>query len=226
MKSIDIVPLEEKYIPEVVEMEYEAWHDYYQQYDIYNVIKSTENKEEIEKNWREFISDSKDTKGPLIAGSLRKAYIALIDGKVVGVGAVTSFKENTWPRIDRILKKEDGTIKKTAKFQNLYIHKDYRGNLIGHFLTLVRCDYMLEKGYEAIFMTTYSDATKTNEYHKKNGMNHIYDYESLQTYEGGKKVSISCFLNDNLQAYRDDAEIYINKKIAAGCEVKLGEVVY
>jgi hypothetical protein len=85
---------------------------------------------------------------------------------------------------------------------------------------------MIEKGYQAIFMTTYKDAFKTNQYHEKNGMKHIYDYTSLQTYDDGKKADISCFLNQDIKAYRDDLKRYIDQKLSQGIGYKLGEIIY
>lgn len=201
-------------IPAIVGMEHEAWHEYYSQYEFYDVIKSSVTQQSIADDWSEFISNESQTSGPLITAGDRYAYVALLDGQPIGVGACCAYKENTWIPIDDILRQENGNIRKAAKFQNLYIHPKHRGKGVGHHLAIVRADKMLDLGYEALFMTTYADATRTNQYHLKCGMKHIYDYESLQSYKSGEKAMISCFLHEDLRGYRDDFAAYLEKRIA------------
>ncbi len=218
-----IKPLEAEYIDALVQMEHAAWHEYYQQYPIYALIKDSVTIESLTADWHEFISEERDTSGPLITGQDRKAYIALLeDETILGVGAVSAYKEQTWPEVDALLQTPEGAITKTAKFQNLYINHAHRGSAVGHYLGVVRADYMLEKGYEACFLTTYLDADKTTKYHLKNGMELVHHYESKQTYgPNQERATIGCFLNKDLRALRDTWQAYIDTKQAAGKAYKL-----
>jgi GNAT superfamily N-acetyltransferase len=222
MQTFIIKPLSVEEIDAVAEMEYDAWHSYYRQYAIYDLIAESVTLEGIKEEWQNFISTDKETKGPLISGEDRKAYIAVsAQGEILGIGAASSYKEKTWPEVDKLLRKNDGTLKKTTKFQNLYINQNHRGSGIGHYLSIARADYMLDLGYEACFLTTYLDATKTIEYHKKNGMQLVHQYESIQTYGNNQKVLIACFLNDDLQALREFWQEYIDRKISNNVGYKL-----
>ena len=216
MSKVIVRPMLNSDIPAVVPMEHDAWHQYYSQYPIYQVIKDSVTLEGLTKDWEEFLELSRQTTGPLVVGQDRQAFVATVDGKVAGVGAVSSYVEGKWPEVDALLRGADGKVRKTAKFQELYVHQSMRGKGLGHHLSITRADAMLEKGYAAIFLTTYADAELTTVFHEKNGLKKVHEYMSMQTYADGKRARIGCFLDKDLHAYRERLNTDLQKKIAAG----------
>lgn len=203
LKGLRIRPLQESDLPEVVRIEHQAWHEYYQQYPLYQLIKDSVTEKILFEDWRKFLTTGTASHTSLVVGDERKAYIALLDGDVVGVGAVSSYVEGRWPPVDELLRGPDGKVRKTAKFQELYIKPEMRRHGVGRYLSLARADYMLSRGYSALFLTTYADAYKTNEYHLKNGLKLVHEYMSIQTFANGERAKIACFLEPDLKAFRD-----------------------
>lgn len=220
---LEIRPLIESDLPEVVNIEHASWHEYYCQYPIYKIIKSSVTESILLDDWKKFLAEGTPQLTSLIVGQMRRAYVAILGGKIVGVGAVSSYVENKWPVVDELLRQPDGNIKKTAKFQELYIKPEVRRHGIGRHLSIVRADYMLKHGCQALFLTTYADATKTNEYHLKNGLTKVHEYLSLQTYENGARAKIACFLDPDLKSYRDRLVNVLKLKIATGETIPLSK---
>lgn len=216
-----------QYINKLSEMEHEAWHEYYSQYHFYEYIKDTASIEMIKQNWLDFVSGN-IAENAMITGQEKRCYIALdANENIIGEAALTSYKENVWNEADDYFRKNNaGKLPKILKLQNLYISPNYRGLGLGHYLALVRLDYAIANGYQAVFMTTYKDATKTNEYHLKNKMQHLYDYESLQSFKDGKRLAISCFVNPDIQSYRSNIYSYIADGTSSSNKIKAADICY
>lgn len=198
-------------------MQYSAWHEYYSQYvDLYRVISGAVTQKGLHNEWTAFLDPTVRSDSGLISGGDKHAFIALIDDEVVGVGAVSAYVEGKWPEVDNILRLENGELPKVAKFQDLYISADRRGSGLGHQLTLVRADTMLSLGYSAIFLTTYADAHKSNQFHLKTNLTRVHDYISMQTFAEGQRVKIACFLNTDLKNYRDCLEQHLLNRVKQG----------
>lgn len=205
MSDITVRPLKAKDILAVAKMEVDAWHDYYSQYTaLYDIIQDSVTLEGQIKEWGNFISSDKaDNK--MITGDNRRAFVALLDDRPVGIGAVSAYTygiEALKP-VDEYLKNEDGTYPKIAKYQNLYVHKDHRGRRIGAHLNVARADYMLGNGYTGMYIAPYADASKTMAYHTKNGLEKVHEYMSISTFRNGQRAKIACMVNLDLQAMRD-----------------------
>lgn len=216
MSRVTIRPLLDTDIAVVAQMEHAAWHQYYSQYSIYEIIKDSVSLEGLLKEWREFLEPANQTTGPLIVGQDRHALVAIVQGQIAAIGAVSGYVQGKWPEVDAMLRSPGGALQKTAKFQELYVRPNMRGKGLGHHLSIARADLMLEKGYSAIFLTTFADAHRTIDFHEKNGLAKVHEYMSLQTYDGNKQVRIACFLDKNLQAYRDRLANELTAKIGAG----------
>ena len=197
-------------------MQLQAWHEYYKQYPFYKIVASSVTLESLRRDWQLFIEAAPAQAGALISGGDKQAFVAVYNRAIVGVGAVSAYIEGKWPQVDQLLHRLHGGLPKVAKFQELYVDAKMRGCGIGHHLSIVRADAMLELGYSAIFLTTYADAHKTNEFHQKNNLQRVCDYMSLQTFADGQRVSIACFLNTDLRAYRDAIARDLDRRIALG----------
>jgi len=209
LKNLQIRPLRVDDLVDVVELEYLAWHDYYQQYSIYSLIKDSVTREGLFASWKQFISSGGGESSRMVVGGDRRAFVALLEDKLVGVAAASSYVEGKWPVVDELLRGVDGSITKTSKFQELYISPEVRGLGVGKRLSIARADAMLKEGYRALFLTTYAAATRTNQYHLKNGLEHVHEYQSIERFKDGKRVQIACFFHPNLEQYRDDLKARI-----------------
>lgn len=197
--------LQEQDIDAVTKMEVAAWHEYYSQYEtLYDVIKNSVTHETVSKGWHDFLKAEDGYEGKMVTGNDRAAYVAFYKGQPVGIGAVSAYKHgvDVWNPVDDYIRQQDGSLPKLAKYQNLYVGADHRGQGVGHHLNIVRADYMLDRGYTGLFLAPYADATKTMEFHRKNGLEHVHDYMSLSTYKDGKSVKIACCVNLDLRAIR------------------------
>lgn len=223
---LEIRPLIESDLPEVVNIEHASWHEYYCQYPIYQIIKGSVTEAILLDDWKKFLAQGSPQQTSLVVGHTRHAYVAILNGEVVGVGAVSSYVENKWTAVDELLRQPDGRIKKTAKFQELYIKPEVRRHGIGRHLSIIRADYMLQHDYEALFLTTYADAEKTNEYHLKNGLTKVHEYLSMQVYENGERVKIACFLDLDLKNYRDRLEQVLKYNIETGQTIPVSQINY
>jgi GNAT superfamily N-acetyltransferase len=219
MTEINIRELEKDDVDAVATMEVAAWHEYYSQYkNLYNTIKTSVSIENITKDWHDFLDQSAQYDGKMVTGEERKAYIAVLDGAPIGIGAVTSFKDGVeaWQPVYDLIRRDDGTLPKLAKYQNLYVHPDHRGHAVGHYLNLARADYMLGRGYTGIYLAPYAAATKTMAFHEKNGLVKIHEYDSLSVFENGKRARIACMINLDLQAMRDHWQNQLSRKLEQG----------
>lgn len=202
-------------IPAVVPMEHRVWHDYYRQYPFYDTIAESVTHESLTQDWNAFFTpeDTADRQSvsacegetapqpTLVTGHDRVAYVACEGDTIVGVAAASAYVEGKWPAVDALLRKPDGSLTKTAKFQNLYIDAAYRRQGIGKLLSRARAGAMLEKGYESLFITVFDGATHTIAYHEKNGLTQVHEYESLQTFKDGRHLRILCFLHQDLREW-------------------------
>jgi|GEM_PF-3292414 len=217
--SFNVRTLQEQDIDALSDMEVAAWHEYYSQYEeLYGIIKDSVTTENVAKDWRAFLEGANEYEGKMVTGDDRKAYVALHDGQPIGIGAVSAYKHgvDVWAPVDDYIRREDGTLPKMAKYQNLYVQADHRGKGVGHYLNIARADYMLAKGYEAIFLAPYADATKTMHFHNKNGLKTVHEYMSLSSFADGKRVKIACCVNLSLRDMRDHWQKQLDAKIAQG----------
>jgi len=200
----DIRPLTEGDLREVVELQFRSWHEYYRQYPVlYNTIKNSVTEASLLEGWQVFTGQRSAGEARMVIGDERRAYVAVLDGEIVGAGGVSSYVEGKWPVVDELLRRADGELRKTAKFQELYIKPEIRRHGIGRQLSIARADTMLNSGYESLFLTTYAEAEKTNDYHLKNGLKKVHEYMSMEQFEGGARVKIACFLHLDLLEYRN-----------------------
>lgn len=201
MNNLTIRPMSTADIPAVVPVEHAVWHAYYRQYPFYDTIADSVTPESLTQDWQAFFADSGDTS--LVTGHDRVAFVACDGEKIVGVAAASAYVPGKWPVVDDMLRRPDGSLTRTAKFQNLYVDAAYRGRGIGKQLSLARADAMLAKGYEALFMTAFDGAMKTISFHRKNGLQQVHAYESLQSFKDGQHMRILCFLHKDLKAWRE-----------------------
>jgi len=201
--DLEIRSLRKDDLERVVELQFYSWHEYYQQYSIYDLIKDSVTRDSLRAGWQPFLGAGSAEGSRLVIGAERRAFVAVLAKEIVGVGAASSYVEGKWPVVDSLLKDSQGRIEKTAKFQELYILPELRSHGLGRRLSLVRAEIMLDLGYKALFLTTYAEAEKTNQYHLKNGLEKVHEYMSIEKFKDEKRVKIACFLHRDLEKYRN-----------------------
>ncbi|MBV1928360.1 MAG: GNAT family N-acetyltransferase, partial [Gammaproteobacteria bacterium] len=179
----------------VSDLHYHSFHHAYKQTpDLYETIGNCD-KDSFIDEWKNFLHDA-NSKNGLITGGERVAYYAELNGLIVGAGAISSYVEGKWPNVDKVLAENERRTSSVAKVQNLYIDPDYQRLGIGSALKLSLINHIARKGYETVFTTTYADSEGANTYQSGNNLQLVDTYESMQTFENGKRAQISCFVGD------------------------------